>query len=139
MVLANPYQEYRRTQIMTSPPERLVAMLYEGALRAIEHARASAARQEWSAFQESTLKAQSIIDELLMSLDLEKGGEIGHSLQSLYLWSRSNLMEGSIERDLDKIESAQKVISQLKEAWLEACQPQTQREQEAAPSRSGTS
>lgn len=124
MVLADPYREYRRTQIITSPPERLVDMMYDGVLRAIDRARLSANQEAWPSFRENLFKAQSIVDELLMSIDLENGGEVSQNLQSLYLWVRGSLVQASVKCDMDQVESAAKVINQLREAWAEACLPQ---------------
>ncbi len=121
MARPNPYDTYRQTQILTASPERLVALMYEGAIRNIHDAQRWAESQDWQQFRERLYRTQCIVDELIMSLDHEQGGEISQNLQALYLYVRSALAEASANTDCEKVGPALAVMTNLKEAWEEAC------------------
>ncbi|MEI5579582.1 flagellar export chaperone FliS, partial [Streptomyces brasiliscabiei] len=76
----------------TASPAELVVLLYEGAVKKL-----SSASSQFSAdgtipvskiesFSVDVLRAQEIITELQVSLDMERGGELSRSLMSLYIY-----------------------------------------------------
>ena len=69
------------------------------------------------AFGKAILKAQEIITELQVSLDMEKGGEIAKNLMSLYLFFNEELMNANINQDKEKVSSVLKMMSDLADAW----------------------
>ena len=44
-------------------------------------------------------KTQEIISELMVSLDMERGGEIAKNLMSLYVFFNAELMNANIKKD----------------------------------------
>ncbi len=122
MARPDPYQTYRRTQVMTASPERLVSLMYEGAIRHLHDAQRTSESQNWQGFRDSLYKTQCIVDELVMSLDHDQGGEISRNLQALYLYVKSVLINASVGADWEPAEPALTVMTDLKEAWEQACQ-----------------
>jgi flagellar protein FliS len=107
---------YKASSILTAPPGRLVVMLYDGALRflrqtarAMEEGRLEQARQ-------SMRRAEAIIDELSLSLDLEQG-EIAERLRAFYLFCKRELRRASRERDARPIAPLIELLLELREAW----------------------
>jgi flagellar protein FliS len=102
----NPYaspQAYRASSVMTASPGQLVVMLYDGAGRFLRQAE----------------KADAIVDELLVTLDVEAGGQLAERLQGIYVFCKRLLIEARIERDPEKISRAAKLLADLREAWAE--------------------
>ena len=62
-------------------------------------------------------KAQAIITELEVSLDMEKGGDIAKNLMSLYVFFNEELVHASISRDTEKINSVLRMLKELAESW----------------------
>jgi flagellar protein FliS len=60
---------------------------------------------------------QSIITELQVSLDMEKGGDIATNLMALYVFFNEELVQASITKDKEKIKSVLKMMSDLAESW----------------------
>lgn len=123
MALNNPYNAYVKTGISTASQGRLVVLLYEGAVKQLAMATSyfeadnSMKAGNIEAFGKAISKARSIITELQVSLDLEKGGEIAKNLMSLYIFFNEELMSASIARDKAKIESVHKMMKDLLGSW----------------------
>jgi len=114
----NPYQQYQENQIMTAPPERLVLMLYEGALKFLRLAKKAVEEKSYADANNYIIRVEDIIMELNMSLDMNF--EISKSLRNLYNFIYEKLIEANIKKDLSKLEEVEGLLAGLKEAWQEA-------------------
>lgn len=114
----NPYQQYQENQIMTAPPERLVLMLYEGALKFLRLAKKAVEEKSYADANNYIIRVEDIIMELNMSLDMNF--EISKSLRNLYNFIYEKLIEANIKKDLSKLEEVEGFLAGLKEAWQEA-------------------
>lgn len=119
----NPYNAYQTTAVKTASQGRLVVMLYQGATKELSAAmtcfeaddRIPAKKIE--EFGRHVMKAQEIINELQVSLDMEKGGQIAQNLMSLYVYFNKELMEVSINQDKKKLSLILDMLKQLGSAW----------------------
>ena len=88
----NAYTAYQRTNINTASRGRLIVLLYEGAVKQLTQAAAlfepdgKLQAKNIEQFGNCIQKAEAIISELEVSLDMEKGGEIAKNLMSLDLY-----------------------------------------------------
>jgi flagellar protein FliS len=64
-------------------------------------------------------KAQDILQELMNSLDFEKGGSIAKSLDSLYNYMLRRMLHADLEKDIDAIDEVVEMLNTLKSAWEE--------------------
>ena len=134
------YNAYRDTNVKTASQGRLIVLLYEGAVKQLTLANSMFDEngklpvRSIEAFGKAILKAQEIITELQVSLDMEKGGEIAKNLMSLYIFFNKELTETNISKDQKRLEPIMKMISDLCESWRQAAAssanaPQTQVQQ----------
>ena len=112
-------QSYQQNAVLTAPPGRLVVMLYDGAGRFLRRAAAAMQQGEIARTNEGLQRAEAIIDELLATLDYERGGEIATSLRDLYLFCRRHLNEARVERDHEKIEQVIGLLAELRDAFAQ--------------------
>ena len=110
---------YKQQSIMTAPPERLVVMLYDGAIRFFFQAAAAMREDALATATERLDRGEAIVDHLLQTLDMEKGGEIAQRLEGIYVFSKRLLMEARLERDADKIDLVRGYLTELREAWAQ--------------------
>jgi flagellar protein FliS len=110
---------YRQQSILTAPPGRLVVMLYDGCLRFLFQAAYAMREGDRTASLSRMRRAEAIIDELTVTLDHERGGQIASRLQGIYSFSRRHLREAWSENDADKIDQVSSMLSELREAWAE--------------------
>ena len=116
---ANPSAAYRQQSVMTASPGQLVVMLYDGALRFLLQA-ATAMRAEDNLGCDAKLRrAEAIIEELLATLDKQRGGVIASRLEGIYVFCKRHLIEARIQRDAGKIDKVAELLGELREAWAQ--------------------
>src|ERR1700755_1457853 len=101
---ANPTSTYQTQSVLTAPPGRLVVMLYDGCLRFLFQSAYAMREGDRAASLTRMRRAEAIIDELTVTLDHERGGQIAGRLQGIYAFSRRHLMEAWSQNDATKIE-----------------------------------
>ena len=110
---------YKQQSILTAPPGRLVVMLYDGCLRFLFQSAYAMREGDRRQSQDRMRRAEAIIDELTVTLDHERGGEIAGRLQGIYAFCRKHLIEASIEQNPAKIEEVSELLTELRDAWAE--------------------
>ena len=115
----NSIQSYRKTNITTSDPVKLVIMCYEGAIDSLKLAKEKVKEKDYEKKAKAIIKAQEIIDELLCSIDLEKGSTIAGNLSSLYKYMLRRIIHGDVNRDMSAIDEVIGMLNELLSAWRE--------------------
>lgn len=111
---------YQRQAILTASPEKIVKLLYDGAVRFLERSRtglADPSTARSAMVGESLGRSLAIISELRTSLDHEKGGEIATNLDSLYEYCTDQLTRANVDRTPEGVENALRVLRTVKEGW----------------------
>ena len=114
----NPYQSYQRTRVETASPLQLVIMLYDGALRYMNHAKQALNAKDVVRSNELLQKAQDIISELTITLNPE-AGEITANLAGLYEYVDYCLIQANIKKDPEWLEPPIQIMSTLRSGWAE--------------------
>lgn len=123
MAYSNPYNVYRETSVKTASPGKLIIMLYEGAIKQLTMASeyinddGKILPNNIEALSKCITKAQEIITELMVSLDMDKGGDIAKNLMSLYVYFNDELLRANISKEKSKILEVKKMMSDLLSAW----------------------
>jgi flagellar protein FliS len=125
---ATAQQAYRDSAILTAPPERLVVMLYDGAIRFLMQGAAAMRAGDLTLTNDRLRRAEAIVNELRATLDMSQG-EVASNLESIYSFCQRFLLESRLKRDPDKIDHVAKLLRELREAWDQvagqACTPVT--------------
>lgn len=116
----NPHDKYRQTHIGTASQGKLLLMLYDGALKFLTLAEEGIQDTDIEKSHKYLIKTQDIIVELMVTLDLEKGGQVAQNLMSLYSFLKGHLVKANLEKDLDKVIEARNIMAELREAWAVA-------------------
>ncbi|MDR3562376.1 MAG: flagellar export chaperone FliS [Negativicutes bacterium] len=116
-MVANPYENYKRMQIETASPGRLLLLLYDGALKNLRVAQECVAQRKINQAHNCLIKAQNIIMELNLDLNMDAGGDIAHHLRSLYVYNHKRLIEANVKKDATIIQEVIDVMAELKEGW----------------------
>ena len=118
-MIANPYQQYQEANLETASQGKLLLMLYDGAIRFLMQSSVALEQQRWQDAHNLNLRAQDIITELLVSLDLSVG-EIANNLYRLYEYMNWRLVQANIKREPAGIREVIGHLRELREAWAEA-------------------
>lgn len=114
----NAAEAYKRQQIMTATPEALTLMLYNGCLKFIDEGIQSVKDKKWEDANTSLQKAQNIISEFRITLDMDY--DISKQLMPLYNYTYDRLVEGNMKSDVTMLEEARGIIKELRDAWAQA-------------------
>ena len=114
---ASEYQSVGAYGAAYADPHRLIQMLMEGALARISAAKGAMSAGDIGRKATEITKAIAIIDGLLGSLDMEKGGELAENLEGLYEYVQRRLLESNANNDAAGLEEAASLISEVKGAW----------------------
>ncbi len=110
---------YRKTTVITADPGKLVLMCYEGAIDQLKIAKMKYQEKDYEAKCKALIKAMNIIDELLYSLDFEKGGNISRHLQAIYNYMTARILQADLNRDIDGFDEVIGLLTELLSAWKE--------------------
>ena len=111
-------EAYRRQQVMTATPEALTLMLYNGCLKFMTEGIDALGQKNFEQANTSLQKAQNIISEFRLTLNMEY--EISHQLFPLYNYVYDRLVEGNMKSDVKQIEEAKSIVTELRDAWMQA-------------------
>jgi flagellar protein FliS len=110
---------YRRLHIQSRTPLELVVLLYDEALARLADARVAIDRGDLPAFRDAISRVLGIVAELQNTLDMGAGGDIARSLDSLYSFVTTALMDASARANANPLEGVDTVLSTLRDAWRE--------------------
>ena len=120
---ANPWLSYRQVATKTATPGQLVLMLFDGALRFLDKALVGFDLDDPLdsnlAINNNILKAQEILRELNMSLNMEKGGELANTMRRLYNYYDLQLSQSNLQKDPSGVELVIRLLSVIRGAWAE--------------------
>jgi len=119
----NPWQSYKKVATQTASPGQLVLMLFDGAIRFLEHAQSGFGLEDPGEFNltinNNIHRAQAIIDELNGSLDMARGGDLSQHLRGLYNYLDRRLDESNRTKTPEGVRECLERLNVLRTAWSE--------------------
>jgi len=115
--MSNPYSQYQKTQVTTASKERVLLMLYEGAIRFTKQAIAAMKQKKIAEKSKYISKATAILSELMATLDFKAGGQLAVDLENLYVFMIDKLIDGNIKNDPESLQVVEQLLMTLYEAW----------------------
>lgn len=107
---------YREREVMTASPARLVVLVYDHVLANLNRAKVARDVKRPDVQLEAIGKAREGVTELLVTLDLEKGGALAQQLQSLYTFVLTELVDGA-KMDAKRFDRIIAMVMDLREAF----------------------
>lgn len=120
MSVNNPYQTYKTNSYQTASPGELTLMLYNGCLKFIKQARKSIEVKNIAEKNQNLQKAQDIIRELMVNLNMEL--EISHNMMQMYDYILHCLIEANVGNNLEKLQEAEGYVTQFRDTWKQVIQ-----------------
>jgi len=113
---ADAQAAYAAQSVLTAPPERLVVMLYDSALRFLNQAASAYEDGDVRTGLAKIRRVDAILAELDGSLDMSHG-ELPERLRSIYVFCRQHLLDAGLQRDPAAIRQVARLLASLHEAW----------------------
>jgi len=126
MALYNPYQAYQSNAVTTASPGELTLMLYNGCLRFIKAARMAMENKEIEKKNENLIKAQNIISELRVTLNMEL--EVSKNMMAMYDYILRRLIEANMKNDTAILDEAEELVTGFRDTWKQAIQLNRQKQ-----------
>lgn len=122
----NPYQSYQTNAVQTASPGELTLMLYNGCLKFIAQAKKAIEDKDIEARNTNLLKAQKIIQELMVTLNMEY--EVAKSMMTMYDYIYRRLVEANIKSDMSILEEVEGYVKEFRDTWKQVIQMNRQRQ-----------
>jgi len=137
-MFGNGAKDYRRMEVVTADPKRLVILCYESVIGNLRLARSCYESGEFEVKANALQKALDVICELRNALDFERGGEIARNLDALYAYMNRRLLDADLRKDLQGIDEVVAMLEDLESAWKEIFYGRTETAAEEAGTRLST-
>jgi flagellar protein FliS len=112
--------QYQKTQVNTSSPEKILLMLYDGAINFTRIALNKMEKNDIAGKGIFISKAQAIVGEFMNTLNHEVGGEIAHKLEQLYIYLLDEYVAANINNSVQSLENAVRILTFMRGTWSEA-------------------
>lgn len=118
MSMNMPYDKYLENSILTSSPEELTFMLYNGLTKFIMQAQYAIDAHTIEKAHSCIVKAKKILIYLENTLDMKY--EVSNSLYMIYEYMLKRLTEANIKKDKAILEELLGFAKELKDTWTQA-------------------
>ena len=116
---SNYQNAYKKASVNTLDQNKLIIMLYDGAIKNANFAVQYMNSGEIEKVHDSLIKTKNIVTELLATLNMEQGGEIAKNLKSLYSYMFSQLIEANMEKKSEPVLAVIDLLKELRGAWVQ--------------------
>jgi flagellar secretion chaperone FliS len=125
-------QHYAEEQIKTASKEQLLIMLFDGAIKFLRIAKKAMIAKDYEKSNNHLIKAQNIITEFMVSLDVEQGGATAEGLLELYEFYHYSLVKANIKKDIPLIQEITDQLVDMRKMWADAIQIVAKERKEAS-------
>ena len=115
--MANPYQKYKQTAIMSASKDQILLMLYEGAIRFTKMAITATNQNNVPERGKNIMRAYDIILEFQASLDHSVAGDLPQQLENLYIYMLEQYTKANMTGNMDALKSCLQVLENLYQGW----------------------
>jgi len=118
MTTANAYNTYRNNTVLTSAPQELTLMLYNGAIKFCLQGKQAIKEKNPQEAHRLIMRAQDIIQELQITLDHKY--PIAEELDRIYDFILYQLTEANIGKNPDHLDIAADFMREIRDTWVQA-------------------
>lgn len=124
----NPYakyiKQYQTSNITTATPEKLMILLFDGAIQFLQKAKTAIAENDLKGRSENIDGARKIIREFMRTIDLENGNDVSKQLFKLYNRMAMNLIKANVQRNSALIDEVIEDLSNIRWGFQKAIEIQ---------------
>ena len=125
----NPYnkyiKQYQTSNITTATPEKLMVLLFDGAIQFLHKAKAAIAEKNYKERAENIDNARKIIREFMRTIDLENGNDVSKQLFKLYNRMAMNLIKANVQKNASKIDEVIEDLTNIRWGFQKAIEIQS--------------
>lgn len=122
MYAQNAYNAYKTNSVNYASKEQLLLMLLDGSVKFAKMGRQAILDKDVKKAHENIVKTQNIFYELIVTLDVNKGGEWTNSLMSIYDFIVRRLVQANVKKDIAIMDEVIPLIEEVRDTWNQAYQ-----------------
>lgn len=109
---------YLRTKVMSASPEELRLMLLDGAIKFAQQGREGLLQKNYEQSFTGLSSCRDIVFELMTTIRADINPELAANIKGLYTFIYTQLIEGSHEKDVAKVDKAIELLQYERETWV---------------------
>lgn len=114
------FQKYKSNSVNTASPGELTLMLYNGCLKFIKQAKLAIENGDIEKRHMSLVKAQDIINELMVTLDTKE--EVAKNMLQMYDYMYRRLIEANTKGSIEILDEVEGYVVQFRDTWKQVIQ-----------------
>lgn len=127
--MVNPYnkyiKQYQTNNITTATPEKLMIMLFDGALQFLQKAKVAIEEKNIPERATNLESARKILRELMRTIDLENGNDVSKQLFRLYNRMAMKLIKANVSRNVALVDEVIVDITNIRWGFQKAIEIQS--------------
>ena len=127
--MVNPYnkyiKQYQANNITTATPEKLMIMLFDGAIQFLQKAKTAIEEKNIKDRTTNIAAARNIVRELMRTIDLENGNDVSKSLFVLYNRMATKLIKANVTKNATLINEVLEDLSNIRWGFQKAIEIQS--------------
>jgi flagellar secretion chaperone FliS len=110
---------YNQVAVETADQKELILICYDEAIKSLQQGVECYAQNKFEEKARLFTRAQDFITELLVSLNMEAGGQISVNLKDIYRFIIEQIMLADLRRDMKLLLDLIGMLSELRSAWAQ--------------------
>ena len=127
--MVNPYnkyiKQYQTNNITTATPEKLMVMLFDGAIQFLQKAKVAIEEKNLHERATNIEGARKIIREFMRTIDLENGNDVSKRLFRLYNKMVMKLIKANVSRNVSLIDEVIEDLTNIRWGFQKAIEIQS--------------
>ena len=127
--MANPYnkyiKQYQTNNITTATPEKLMIMLFDGAIQFLQKAKNAIEEKNLLERSQNIESARKILRELMRTIDLENGNDVSKRLFRLYNKLAMKLIKANVTKNISLIDEVIEDMTNIRWGFQKAIEIQS--------------
>jgi len=127
--VVNPYnkyiKQYQTNNITTATPEKLMIMLFDGAIQFLQKAKTAIEEKNLQERAQNIDGARKIIRELMRTIDLENGNDVSKQLFMLYNRMAMKLIKANVSKNVNLIDEVIQDMTNIRWGFQKAIEIQS--------------
>lgn len=127
--MVNPYnkyiKQYQTNNITTATPEKLMIMLFDGAIQFLQKAKTAIEEKNLQERSKNIEAARKIVRELMRTIDLENGNDVSKSLFRLYNKMAMKLIKANVSRNVVLLDEVIEDLTNIRWGFQKAIEIQS--------------
>ncbi len=125
----NPYnkyiKQYQTNNITTATPEKLMIMLFDGAIQFLQKAKTAIEDKNYNERATNIESARKIIRELMRTIDLENGNDVSKRLFRFYNKMAMKLIKANVSKKAELIDEVMEDLTNIRWGFQKAIEIQS--------------